>query len=159
MSKPADSSMPEHSIANKIRASESHVARHVDSFASRAFWWGWTNIITTTATVMASGSLAAFGKNAAAAVGSRVSSATAVPDQVVAGWRSTCMMIAISAIVSYLSSRKLSEANEGLSRSRLMRASLKNLTVDLEDTGRGPEQVVRDYQRLNDAYPELVNSP
>lgn len=149
--------MTEHKIASRIRSSREKVQEVIGSqeryeaplvFVS----YGLVAFGVLLATLMGIG-----GKPVAETIGTALSASTEPQEVVATGWRLSCIGVALLVAVGHGLSRYQSHIAQRLARARMLRASLKNLTVDLEDHERDHHEVTRDYQRLTEQYAEFVD--
>lgn len=147
--------MTEHKIAGRVRASLTHVKKESDSHSKWVFWLTWVYYGLGLAAGVTAIVMGAGGKPVADLAGALL---TDSPDATTAaGWRSVCATIAVLIVGAHFVGKQLANRQTKLDRAHTLHASLKNLQVDIDDMGREPKEVSRDYQRLNDAFPELAD--
>jgi hypothetical protein len=111
----------------------------------------------TVGAVALAGYLGLAGKQAAETIGGIISGDADAADAIVAGWRSSCVLVALLAGVAHYASSIRIQQESMLARLVQLHACLKNLLIDEQYRGASEDRIAEGFQRLNELYPEFVN--
>jgi len=144
----------------KIMSRLANTRKHVQQHLRDADWWeGWVskaNWLAMGLVVALSAGTAAGGKSVTDPVGNVVAP-QAASGPTAPGWKTICGAVAVLGGVGLFTGRWQSALTTKVTKHTTVNALLKNLQVDLEDSGRDPDSVTREYQRLIDMFPECAD--
>jgi hypothetical protein len=144
------------SIGKWVSGCRSHLMPHINQLKQSTRKWKYIHLVSILAVCLIAATLGLFGKEAAIPIGKLlVGNAADVQAMTTAGWKTGCWIVASLGAINWFASRSFREHTVSLGRAQLLNAQLTNLQVDI-DNSVSVDIVSREYQKLNQTYPEFA---